>query len=302
MKIVLIDKLGDPKSLAISPLGAKAVGLLFVVFCTGIFFSGASMVKRDFVDSDVISSWRSQLSEQKGLVAELQSKSEAQSQAVGRQLAEMQGRLWRMEALASYMHESTGLPQDEFSFDQPLAQGGPIDPSQKVMPWADLQSDLSSLSTRLERREKELGILDDVLLGYYSDAAAQPTGRPITQGWMSSPFGKRVDPINGKQAWHAGMDFAGRHGSDVIAVANGVVTYAGRRDGYGMMVEVNHGNDVSTRYGHHDSLLVTPGQTVKRGDVIGRMGSSGRSTGPHVHFEVLRKGKAINPAKFVNRG
>ena len=91
MKIVLIDKLGDTKSLAISPLGAKAVGLLFVVFCTGIFFSGASMVKRDFVDSDVISSWRSQLAEQKGLVAELQSKSEAQSQAVGRQLAEMQG-------------------------------------------------------------------------------------------------------------------------------------------------------------------------------------------------------------------
>jgi murein DD-endopeptidase MepM/ murein hydrolase activator NlpD len=119
---------------------------------------------------------------------------------------------------------------------------------------------------------------------------------------MSSPYGKRVDPISGKQAWHAGMDFAGRHGSDVITVANGVVTYAGRRDGYGLMVEISHGNDVSTRYGHHDALSVTPGQTVKRGDVIGQMGSSGRSTGPHVHFEVLRKGKAINPAKFVNRG
>ena len=302
MKIVLIDKLGNPKSLAISPWGARAAGLFFVVFCAGIFTSGAALVERDFVDSDVISSWRGQLSEQKGLVADLQGKSEAQSQAVGRQLAEMQGRLWRMEALASYMHESTGLPQDEFSFNELPAQGGPLDAGQKIMAWADLESDLSLLSTRLERREKELGILDDVLLGYYSDAGAQPTGRPISQGWMSSPFGKRVDPINGKQAWHAGMDFAGRHGSDVIAVANGVVTYAGRRDGYGMMVEVNHGNDVSTRCGHHDSLLVTPGQTVKRGDVIGRMGSSGRSTGPHVHFEVLRKGKAINPAKYVNRG
>ena len=302
MKIVLIDKLGDPQSVSISPLGAKAIGLLTMAFCTGIFLSGASMVTRDFVDSDVISSWRSQLAEQKNLVTDLQGKSEAQSQAVGRQLAEMQGRLWRMEALASYMHESTGLPQDEFSFDQPLAQGGPIDPSQKVMAWADIHSDLSTLSTRLERREKELGILDEVLIGFYSAEGAQPAGRPINQGWMSSPFGKRVDPINGKQAWHAGMDFAGRHGSDVIAVANGVVTFAGRRDGYGMMVEVNHGNDVITRYGHHDSLLVAPGQTVKRGDVIGQMGSSGRSTGPHVHFEVLRKGKAINPAKFVNRG
>tara|TARA_B110000093_G_C12964371_1_gene408901 strand:- start:742 stop:1650 length:909 start_codon:yes stop_codon:yes gene_type:complete len=302
MKIVLIDKLGDPKNFSISPWAGRFFALFFVAFCTGVYLSGAMMVQGDFVDSDVISSWRGQLAEQKDLVAELQNESEAQSQAVGRQLAEMQGRLWRMEALASYMHESTGLPQDEFSFDQPPAQGGPIEPGQKIIAWADLESDLSLLSTRLERSEKELGILDDVLLGYYSDAGTQPTGRPISQGWMSSPFGKRVDPINGKQAWHAGMDFAGRHGSDVIAVANGVVTYAGRRDGYGMMVELNHGNDVSTRYGHHDSLLVTPGQTVKRGDVIGYMGSSGRSTGPHVHFEVLRKGKAINPAKFVNQG
>ena len=302
MKILLIDKLGEPKSLSIGPWAGRAMGIAFFAFCAGIFLAGASMVKSDVVDSDVISNWRGQLTEQKNLVAELQGKSEAQSQAVGRQLAEMQGRLWRMEALASYMHKSTGLPQDEFSFDEQPAQGGPLDGSHKVIAWADLESDLTSLSSRLERREKELVILDDVLLGYYSDAAAQPSGRPIAQGWMSSPYGKRVDPISGKQAWHAGMDFAGRQGSDVITVANGVVTYAGRRDGYGLMVEISHGNDVSTRYGHHDALSVTPGQTVKRGDVIGQMGSSGRSTGPHVHFEVLRKGKAINPAKFVNRG
>ena len=117
MKIVLIDKLGDPKSLAISPLGAKSVGLLFVVFCTGIFFSGASMVKRDFVDSDVIRSWRPQLAEQKGLVAELQRTPDAQSQAAGRQLAAMQGRLWRTEALASYNNRTLVLPPANSSFD-----------------------------------------------------------------------------------------------------------------------------------------------------------------------------------------
>jgi murein DD-endopeptidase MepM/ murein hydrolase activator NlpD len=302
MKILLINKLGSPRSISLGPWTGWATVLSFLAFCTSLFFSGVSIMKSEDVDEEVINNWRGQLAEQKERVVELQDKSEAQSQALGRQLAEMQGRLWRMEALASYMHESTGLPQDEFSFDESPAQGGPVETEQKIIAWADLESDLSLLSSRLERREKELGILDEVLLGYYSDAAARPVGRPVRQGWMSSPFGKRVDPITGRQAWHAGMDFAGKQGSEVITVANGVVTFAGRRDGYGLMVEVNHGNDMSTRYGHHEFLSVVPGQTVKRGDVIGRMGSSGRSTGPHVHFEVLRKGKALDPAKYVNRG
>jgi murein DD-endopeptidase MepM/ murein hydrolase activator NlpD len=96
------------------------------------------------------------------------------------------------------------------------------------------------------------------------------------------------------------MDFAGASGSDVIAVANGVVVFAGYRSGYGKLIEISHGEDLRTRYGHHQELLVHAGQSVKRGDVIGRMGSSGRSTGPHVHFEVLKSGKPVNPARYVS--
>ena len=101
-------------------------------------------------------------------------------------------------------------------------------------------------------------------------------------------------------AWHEGMDFAGAKGSEVIAVANGVVVFAGYRDGYGQMVEISHGKDLRTRYGHHEEVLVHVGQSVKRGDVIALMGSSGRSTGPHVHFEVLKEGRPVNPARYVS--
>ena len=117
---------------------------------------------------------------------------------------------------------------------------------------------------------------------------------------MSSPFGKRVDPISGKNAWHSGVDFAGRDGSDVIAVASGVVTFAGERSGYGKMVEISHANGYLTRYAHHKGLLVESGDVVKKGEVIGVMGSSGRSTGPHVHFEVLKHGRPVDPARYVS--
>jgi murein DD-endopeptidase MepM/ murein hydrolase activator NlpD len=170
----------------------------------------------------------------------------------------------------------------------------------EVLGVENLDTQLASLSQRLKQRETELSILDQVLLGVYNDKGARPAGAPIVKGWMSSPFGERVDPISGKKAWHEGMDFAGAKGSEVIAVANGVVVFAGYRDGYGQMVEISHGKDMRTRYGHHEEVLVHAGQSVKRGDVIARMGSSGRSTGPHVHFEVLKEGRPVNPARYVS--
>jgi len=126
-------------------------------------------------------------------------------------------------------------------------------------------------------------------------------GRPISRGWMSSRFGRRVDPITGAMAWHAGVDFAGKEGADVIAVASGVVVFAGVRSGYGKMIELNHGGGYKTRYGHHQDLLVEAGDVVKRGQVIGSIGSTGRSTGPHVHFEVLKNGKKVDPKRYVAR-
>jgi len=126
-------------------------------------------------------------------------------------------------------------------------------------------------------------------------------GRPVKKGWMSSRFGMRVDPITGKRAFHNGVDFAGKLGADVVAVAAGVVVYADARSGYGEMVEINHGGGFSTRYGHHDKLIVKVGDIVKKGQVVGKMGSSGRSTGPHVHYEVYKNGRVVDPSSYVQR-
>ena len=276
------------------------LGFVAATVCVGLVFAGFLLKQSDFVDAAVIETWRSKLREQDDVVEQLREQSIARRQAVGRQIAEMQARLWRMEALASYMHETSGLPKDEFDFDAPVSQGGPLSNEAEVLEVDSLETQLASLSRRLKQRETELSILDQVLLGIYNDKGARPAGAPIVKGWMSSPFGERVDPISGKKAWHEGMDFAGAKGSEVIAVANGVVVFAGYRDGYGKMVEISHGKDMRTRYGHHEEVLVHAGQSVKRGDVIARMGSSGRSTGPHEHFEVLKEGRPVNPARYVS--
>ena len=300
MQLILINKSGEPSQFVLSSLRIKILGFVAATVCVGLVFAGFLLKQSDLVDAAVIETWRSKLSEQDDVVEQLREQSVARRQAVGRQIAEMQARLWRMEALASYMHETSGLPKDEFDFDAPVSQGGPLSNEAEVLEVDSLETQLASLSRRLKQRETELSILDQVLLGIYNDKGARPAGAPIVKGWMSSPFGERVDPISGKKAWHEGMDFAGAKGSEVIAVANGVVVFAGYRDGYGKMVEISHGKDMRTRYGHHEEVLVHAGQSVKRGDVIALMGSSGRSTGPHVHFEVLKEGRPVNPARYVN--
>ena len=126
-----------------------------------------------------------------------------------------------------------------------------------------------------------------------------PSGQPVVSGYVSSGYGTRKDPFTGKKAHHKGIDFAGKHGSDVIAVAAGLVTKAGKDSGYGNLVEINHGGGYVTRYGHNSKLLVEVGEKVEPGQVIAKMGSTGRSTGAHVHFEVLVDGKPVNPKKFV---
>ena len=300
MQLILINKSGEPSQFVLSSLRIKILGFVAATICVGLVFAGFLLKQSDFVDAAVIETWRSKLSEQDDVVEQLREQSVARRQAVGRQIAEMQARLWRMEALASYMHETAGLPKDEFDFDAPVSQGGPLNNEAQVLEVDNLDMQLASLSQRLKQRETELSILDQVLLGIYNDKGARPAGAPIVKGWMSSPYGERVDPISGKKAWHEGMDFAGAKGSEVIAVANGVVVFAGYRDGYGQMVEISHGKDLRTRYGHHEEVLVHAGQSVKRGDVIALMGNSGRSTGPHVHFEVLKEGRPVNPARYVN--
>jgi murein DD-endopeptidase MepM/ murein hydrolase activator NlpD len=161
---------------------------------------------------------------------------------------------------------------------------------------------IDELAARIDDRERQLRLLDEVSSQSRLEEERYVEGRPITWGWLSSRYGYRSDPFTGKRAWHAGVDLAGKDGSDIIATAGGVVTYAGERHGYGNLVEVDHGDGLVTRYAHCKTLKVEVGDLVQKGQVLALMGSTGRSTGPHVHFEVLRHGKTENPQTYISRG
>jgi murein DD-endopeptidase MepM/ murein hydrolase activator NlpD len=301
MKIILLREKGSARALRISRQTASVGALALFIGCllTGTWIFDQLSVEA--IDVETVAEWRERLGVQQLEVDRMKAETDAQSQAVGRQLAQMQARLLRMEALGARVTEIADLDEGEFSFGDPAPQGGPAVRRQDPLDWQDLQTSLDELSSGLKARENELEILESMLLDQDYRQAQQVAGRPVTWGWMSSHYGKRVYPFSGKMAWHGGVDFAGKDGSDVIAVASGVVTHASKRSGYGKMVEINHGGGYITRYGHHASLLVKVGDIVKRGQPIGTMGSSGRSTGPHVHFEVLKDGRSVNPARYVAR-
>lgn len=160
---------------------------------------------------------------------------------------------------------------------------------------------LEELALQVENRSDQLTVLERLLTSRRVSEEQRPEGRPVESGWLSSYFGKRTDPFSGKQSFHAGIDFAGNEGSNVLAVASGVVTWSGKRYGYGKMVEISHGNGLVTRYAHNSENLVEVGDTVKKGQTIALMGRSGRATGPHVHFEVLKNDRKVNPLKYVQR-
>ena len=192
------------------------------------------------------------------------------------------------------------LSSREFDFDHDPALGGSdSDSSGRGAQVPDLSAMINQFDRSLDFRTAQFSALEYVLLGRQLSAEIRPSGKPVMAGYISSYFGERMDPFNGEEAFHKGLDFASDAGADVLAVAQGVVTWAGPREGYGVLVEVNHGNGYVTRYAHNSRVSVAPGDTVQRGQAIAVVGSTGRSTGPHVHFEVLKDGRQIDPMAFI---
>ena len=248
----------------------------------------------------VIAGWQADVEAQRKAVEQARLETEAHLDALAMRLGQLQSQVMRLEGLGERLVDMAKLDKGEFDFGKPPARGGP----EEAVAAADYSgsnflAEFDALERLLEDREQQLIALESVLMDRELRKQGRPAGRPVKSGWMSSGFGKRTDPFSGRPAWHEGVDFAGKLGSDVVAVASGVVTWAGKRYGYGNLIEINHGNGYITRYGHNREVLVEVGDRVKQGEVIARMGSSGRSTGPHVHFEVLKNGKPVNPKRFV---
>ena len=266
------------------------------VALAAVLYAGIRMGEDEL---EYVAAWQDVTRQQQDQIAAARSAAQADLDALTLRIGQMQAQMLRLNALGERLVSQGSLDTGEFDFSSAPAVGGPHNLESESVRYPDFLSMLEQLGAEMEDREQKLSVLETLLMSRSLSERVMPSGRPIEEGWMSSKYGKRNDPFTGKQEFHKGLDFAGKKGSTVVAVGDGVVTWSGKRTGYGNLVEISHGNGYVTRYGHNQSHLVEVGATVKKGQQIALMGSSGRSTGPHVHFEVLRDGKTVNPSKYT---
>ena len=219
--------------------------------------------------------------------------------ALSLKLGQMQAEILRLNALGERLVEKAGLSPEEFDFQNTPPQGGP-EPHETLPSSADeFALEMARLSDQLLDRGRKLRLLEQITMERELDLGGLAPGLPVRSGYISSYFGTRKDPINGGTGFHSGIDYAGKLGSDILAVADGLVVFSDTINGYGRTVEIRHANGLVTRYAHCKKQLVEVGDLVTKGQVIATLGNSGRSTGPHLHFEVLRDGVAMNPLSLA---
>ena len=304
MNVIFLSKReGRARQLDLArPLTLTVVALVVLGFLGSAFALGVQLGRGNherLVLSDTVR-FGTVLAEQKKQIEDLKQQLQLRVDAMAMRLGEMNAHVIRLDALGKRLTEMADIDSREFNFDRDPPRGGPEgEGTSAEIP--DLSSMLSQLEQRVDLRESQLSALENLILARELKQEIHPEGRPVANGFISSYFGERSDPFDGREAFHKGVDFAATQGSNVTAVAAGVVTWAGERSGYGKLIEINHGDGFVTRYAHNERTLVTVGQTVKRGEPVALMGSTGRSTGPHVHFEVLRNGRQVDPLSFVGR-
>ena len=218
--------------------------------------------------------------------------------ALAARLGELQAEANRLNALGERLTRTGQLADGEFDFDKPIGVGG-VGPTRDMAP-SELRGGLDQLESQFKASGEQLSVLESLLFNRKLDQEATPSRMPIADSYVTSGFGGRADPFGGGAAFHKGMDFHANTGDPVLAVADGVVSYAGVRSGYGNVVEIDHGNGYMTRYAHNRKNLVRVGQRVHAGEEIAFVGETGRATGPHCHFEVWLRGKPVNPLAYVN--
>jgi len=246
---------------------------------------------------------QSGLAQQKADVEALKDTTKQQLTGMLMKLGEMQSQMLRLNALGEKLAQQADLDLAEFNLASLPAIGGPSSETANVTISSDLDvlKQIDAMLLTLDDKTQQLEALESILLNHGVYEESFISGRPISSGWLSSYYGIRKDPFNGLPTMHKGLDFAGKYGSPVVATGAGIVTWADDRYGYGNLVEVDHGDGFVTRYGHNETLHVRIGDVVTKGQKIAAMGSTGRSTGPHVHYEVLHNGKHVDPLKYVFR-
>lgn len=301
MHIILVsNRLAKARTITVTPLRALAAITLLVIgvgllatFVSYLTVRHAAEIRLPFLRELVHSAVVEDTERSREFVRE-------NLKAMAVKLGELQARLTRLDTLGERVAEMTGIkpqditppPADRSARGGPLITAGAPDPLQ-------LQQALQDLSDQLENRSDSFSLLESRLFEDRVRRNMLPTTLPIDADWNASGYGWRTDPFTGAMALHEGVDFSASVGTEIHAAAAGVVVFAGSHPEYGHLVEVDHGNDLSTRYAHASRLLVVPGTVVRRGQTIALSGNTGRSTGPHLHFEVRYKGMAQNPNRFL---
>lgn len=305
MNIILLSSLNHKKcSIDLHLPGVLAWGfVVFMLLGMVLLWAGYQLGSRQAgrtLAMDATEALQQQLDSERSLVEQAREEVRNNLDALALRIGALQAHMMRLDAVGGRLVDIGKLDQDEFDFATEPALGGLAeDIDSHPVTAAELAEDLDRVDQLLADREKKLLLLQDMMLDAKWFSQLKPSGRPITKGWISSTYGKRTDPFTGRKTVHHGVDFAGKRGSEVKAVATGVVVRSEDSGGYGNLVEIRHTDGFTTRYAHNQKNLVKTGDTVAKGQVIALLGSSGRSSGPHVHFEVRKDGRVIDPKRYI---
>jgi murein DD-endopeptidase MepM/ murein hydrolase activator NlpD len=304
MHIILVsDRLATAKSLTLSTrevvLALTAVAAIVVILAASLAYFGfrhAAEIKLPFLESLLLDAQHKEKEKEQSFVRE-------NLNAMAVKLGQMQAQLMRLDALGERLSVLSGVKPQEFRFNEQPGRGGAISSSTPPYNFTvdDFSRQLNLLSRHMENRTDHLDVLESQLFDAQIKKKLMPTVQPIVGTYNASSFGWRPDPITGQNALHEGVDFIADIGTPIYSAAGGVVVFAEMHPQYGNLVEIDHGNDFTTRYAHASRLLVKAGDLIQRGKKIAEVGNTGRSTGPHLHFEVRFKGVAQNPTRFLQQ-
>jgi len=282
-------------------ISKQQLGLVLIAIC-GLFLISSRFTKSPSDDLSRITYAKSGLQQQSQELENLKLNTEQRLTGMLFNLADMQSQIRSLDALGARLVAEAKLNPDEFNFSQGPAAEGPQMLAEAGIHSSDVMlSKIDVMLDQLQDKTQQLNALESLMLNHHINEQSRLAGRPIESGWLSSYYGIRKDPFSGLPSMHKGLDFAGKEDDPVAATGAGLIVWAGERYGYGNLVEIDHGDGLVTRYGHNKQLNVRIGDVVTKGQHIALMGSTGRSTGPHVHYEVLRKGKQQDPLPFVYR-
>ena len=305
MKIIIVNSdHGQTRSLTLGGWTRALLSVCLLGIPTVVGAWGYSWLvnfdKKDVLNADA-PDWGISLSEQKDKLETSRKQSEGQVAALTAKVAELQARLVRLDAVGERLTKVAKLDKGEFDFSQPPGVGGPLSlPENDKVDIGNFLLAMNQLTLNVQNREQQFKALDSILISRSFEIEALFDSLPVENGYLSSTFGYRTDPFNGKQEFHSGIDFTAPVGTPITAVAPGVVTTSALTSDYGNLVEINHGDKFETRYAHSKINLVKVGDVVKKGQIIALVGSTGRSTAPHVHFEVYKNGRVVDPATYLH--